>query len=116
MDDRERKLRDAVRRAWPTGGQPPPFESIWEQAQQRQRRTVPGRALGAAAVAAIAVFAIVYYGVTPQPQPYIETADLMDTTYWVAPSDALLPERSFDIYQDLPELFESTEPAEGALL
>ena len=35
-------------------------------------------------------------------------AELMDSTYWSAPSDVLLPDREFDIYQDLPELFEST--------
>ena len=52
----------------------------------------------------------------PVAERYIEVADLMDSTYWTAPSDALLPEREFDIYQDLPVLFESTEPAEGALL
>ena len=49
-------------------------------------------------------------------EPYIEVADLLESTYWSAPSDVLLPDRQFDIYQELPVIFESTEPAGGALL
>jgi hypothetical protein len=52
----------------------------------------------------------------PKEATYIEVAELLDSTYWFAPSDVLLPDREFDIYQDMPVLFESTEPAEGALL
>ena len=56
------------------------------------------------------------FGNAPVDESYVEVADLMDSTYWTAPSDVLLPDRQFDIYQDMPELFESTEPAGGTLL
>ena len=43
-------------------------------------------------------------------------ARLLETTYWEAPSDVLLPARERDIYRDLPALEVSTEGNEGALL
>ena len=76
----------------------------------RQRRWL-------AAAVVVAAAALTVYLQAPRQEPhYIEVAELLDTTYWSAPSDVLLPDREFDIYQDMPELFESTEPAEGALL
>jgi hypothetical protein len=64
----------------------------------------------------MAAVIVLQSGTAPPGPSYVEVADLMDSTYWSAPSDVLLPDREFDIYQDLPVLFESTEPAEGALL
>ena len=41
---------------------------------------------------------------------------LLNSTQWSAPSDLLMPEHQFDLYQDLPLLMESTESQEGSLL
>jgi hypothetical protein len=70
----------------------------------------------AGAAAVIAAVVIGLYGKSPTQDTYIHMADLMATTYWTAPSDVLLPDRKIDIYQDMPVLFESTEPAGGTLL
>ena len=51
----------------------------------------------------------------PRPEP-LEVTGLLDSTNWVAPSDALLPEHEFDIFEELPRPMESTDSAEGALL
>ena len=73
---------------------------------------------GFAAAAVVVAMLVITVGNPPpvDETAYIEIAELLETTYWSAPSDVLLPEREFDIYQELPVLFESTEPAEGALL
>jgi len=41
---------------------------------------------------------------------------LLGTTGWSAPSDSLMPDHQFDIYQDIPVLIESTETYGGTLL
>ena len=69
-----------------------------------------------ASVAVLVAGAAIALNVQGPPESYIELADLLESTYWSAPSDVLLPDREFDIYQDMPVLFESTEPAGGALL
>ena len=55
---------------------------------------------------------------TPAPTvlPLIEMGELLGSTSWQAPSDVLLPQHEFDLYQDMPALIESTEAATGALL
>ena len=115
MNREDNALRDAVRESWPTNREPS-FEDTWQAAHRRYGagRRKYGYFAGAAAIAAAAVIA--FNMQQPQQTPYIEVAELLETTYWTAPSDALLPDRQFDIYQDMPEIFESTEPAEGALL
>jgi hypothetical protein len=115
MQETDKTLRDTVNAAWPSADAPA-FDETWDTAQQRRtssRRFVQ-RFAAAAAIAAVA--AIAMFGNEPPRENYIEVAELMESTYWTAPSDVLLPEKRFDIYQDMPELFESTEPAEGALL
>ena len=72
--------------------------------------TAPG------AVAAVAAVVVAFNLQSPETTSYIEVAELLETTYWSAPSDVLLPEHEFDIYQEMPVIFESTEPAGGALL
>ena len=68
-------------------------------------------------MASVVAGAVIAFTPRPEtPETYIEVADLLETTYWSAPSDVLLPERKFDIYQDMPVLFESTESAGGTLL
>ena len=115
IQDENNTLRDRVNAAWPEAREPA-FDSAWQAAGEKytaSRRSAQ-RFAAVAAVAAIAVIAM--FGNAPVDETYVEVADLMETTYWTAPSDVLLPERQFDIYQDMPELFESTEPAGGTLL
>ena len=117
MQDSDKRLRDQVRQGWTgTGDAGSSFETTWQAAQQRHAagRRLYRRVAGAAAVVAAVVIAV--YGQPPAAESYIEVADLLESTYWTAPSDALLPDRQFDIYQDMPVIFESTEPAGGALL
>ena len=118
MNMSDQELASAVRRASSATSEAPPFGAVWsnaEQSYQRSRRRYSWLASAAAVVAVIAV--VLNAGPTALNQgEYIEMAELMDSTSWVAPSDVLLPNYEFDIYQDLPTLMESTKPAEGALL
>lgn len=120
-DDRE--LAEQVGRAFPGDGTAPDFSVAWNAAQARQR-TVRRRYAAFAAAAAITAIAVVAFNIGAPQRPdvsYIADADLLGSTTWVAPSDSLLPQHTFDIYQDLPELADplqlrSTNPADGALL
>ncbi len=119
MRNSDDKLREQLRQAWQqrSGDEVPPFDSVMRAADSRRASTLRQRRWSAAAAAVIVTAVIAVYLQTPrQESHYIEVAELLDSTYWTAPSDVLLPDREFDIYQDMPELFESTEPAEGALL
>ena len=116
MHSTDDKLRRRVREAWPEPSQAPAFETVWAAAKRRRVSRRFGYGLGAAAAAIVAAVIVLQGGELPPERGYVEVADLMNSTYWSAPSDVLLPDREFDIYQDLPVLFESTEPAEGALL
>jgi hypothetical protein len=109
-------LRRRVREAWPEPSQAPTFEATWAAAERRRGGRRYGYGLGAVAAAVTAAVIVLISNGVPTTESYVEVADLMNSTYWAAPSDVLLPDREFDIYQDLPELFESTEPAGGALL
>jgi len=112
-------LREQVSRAWQRAADEDhsSFDIVWQAAQERHtasRRRYLRFASVAAVVAAIVVG--LNLQVPEEEVSYIEIAELLDSTYWSAPSDVLLPDREFDIYQDMPVLFESTEPAGGALL
>ena len=115
MQEDNKTLRERVNAAWPAAREPA-FDDAWKAAGARYaaQRRVARRLAGAAAAAAIVAIAI--FGSAPVDESYVEVADLMDSTYWTAPSDVLLPERQFDIYREMPELFESTEAAGGTLL
>jgi hypothetical protein len=117
MQTEDKALRDKVTEAWPRPADSDPgFSESWQAARERHAagRRYYQRFAAAAAVIAVAVMALNLEPATQET--YIEVADLLETTYWTAPSDVLLPEREFDIYQDMPVLFESTEPAGGTLL
>ncbi len=116
MQHPDETLQTRVREAWPKPSRTPTFETAWTAAEQRRRAGRYKYGLGTAAAAIAAAVIVLLNSGAPEQERYVEVADLMDSTYWEAPSDALLPSREFDIYQDLPVLFESTEPAEGALL
>lgn len=115
MQPSDETLRERVNRAWPDA-EAPAFNDTWQAATARHalaRRRYRWFASAAALVAAVTVA----FNLQSPPEPsYIEVAELLETTYWTAPSDALLPERSFDIYQELPVIFESTELEGGTLL
>ena len=118
MKGTDEEIREALSRAWPGDGPVPAFDSVMSTAEARlarRRRVVPIMALAAASAAAIVI------GVsqlTPEriEFQYVEPGELLGSTSWQAPSDVLLPEREFDIYQELPALIESTDTAGGALL
>ncbi len=93
----------------------PPFAETWAIAEQRvrARRRRRGMAAGSAAVLALAFVMLMPAGDDLQ---YIDTAELLETTSWAAPSDSLTPEHRYDIYGEIPVLIESTETYGGALL
>jgi hypothetical protein len=109
-------FREQLRAAWPRSGPVPSFDDAWRAAARRARSTQRRyrHFAVAATLAAAAVAGLNLQG--PRSGPYIELAEFMESTYWSAPSDVLLPDPEFDIYQELPVLFESTDPAGGALL
>jgi len=106
-DDRLPQLLKPVFRK--AAGEPTAFGPTWDAAIARHRRA--RRSYGAVAVSlvAAAVVAVTFAPRPPAAGPtYIEMAELLGTTHWSAPSDVLLPRREFDIYREVPVLFEST--------
>ena len=95
----------------------PDFDQTWRAAESRYTRGRRYRALSGLAATVTAV-AILLKVLAPAPTqlPLIEMGELLGTTSWQAPSDVLLPERQIDIYQDLPDLIESTDGTGEALL
>ena len=115
MNDND--IREALRREMPAG-EPPPFEAAWQAAELRYQQGRRRYRMLAGVAATLAVVAVIVNALIPEPEQvaYIEMAELLETTSWQAPSDMLMPERQFDIYQELPVLIESTDEAGGALL
>ena len=107
MSNSDETLRNQVRRAWRQGDHEPAFDAMWQRAETSH--AVSRRRYGGVVAAAV-IIAVIVLGVrTPVDEPtYVEMAELLDSTYWSAPSDVLIPEKEFDIYQELPALFEST--------
>lgn len=96
----------------------PPFLKTWRAAERRYaaRRQTYGRFASAAAIVAIVLVSANLRSPSVGQDNYIEAAELLGSTSWSAPSDVLLPEHQFDIYQDMPALIESTKAAGGSLL
>ena len=83
-------------------------------AEKRRYRMATGVAISLALIA-------VFIGMLPpdgkQQLPNFELAEeLMTTTLWNAPSDALMPEYPTDIYQEVPEMLVPTDLSEGTML
>jgi hypothetical protein len=120
MTDSDTPLRAALRDAQASveDGAVPRFDRVWAAANartqvlRRQRRVAVG-SVAVVAVAAIAFGLLVPRGVELQ---FIDADELLGTTSWTAPSDGLLPDHQFDIYQEIPVLIESTETYGGTLL
>ena len=110
-------LVGVVRRSEPKATAPA-FDKVWASAESSHRQSRRRYAWFAGAAATLAAIVVVFnIGTPPESNiKFIELAELMESTTWAAPSDSLLPEHQIDLYQDLPTLIDSTEPAEGALL
>lgn len=117
MTDDEVKLGKVLAGTLDSDNQVPTFEATWAAAESRYRRDRRFRAVAGVA-ASVAVVAIVLSALQPEvvDAPIIEMGDLLGSTSWHAPSDVLLPEHQFDIYQDLPDLIQSTDGTGEALL
>ncbi len=117
MNADDQQLARAVRGAMPADAETPSFAHTLEAAAQRAgRHRHRVHLLAAASVAAVAIVVVLVKLPVPPKHEYIEITELLQSTSWTAPSDALLPESQFDIYQDLPTLMESTDGNAGALL
>ena len=125
MTDQDETLRSHVRASWPqtTSATGQPFDDAWHRAEARHAAAKRARDRLAGVAAAAAIVAVVVMpiarldnGDPGSPAGFVDPAELLGSTSWAAPSDALLPEYEFDIYQEMPELMESTEPAGGSLL
>jgi len=101
-----RRVRRAMHRATPAS---PPFATSWHAAVGRFGRGRRRYAVLAASLLLAAVVVLTQPDSRQADEPrFVAVADLLGTTYWAAPSDVLLPRHPFDIYQELPEMFEST--------
>ena len=117
MNTDDEKLAQAVRRDFPGDAQAPSFDATWAAAETRHRQARRRYAgLAAAAVIAAATLVVLNLGPEPAGDDSWVGDELLTSTSWTAPSDVLLPEREFDIYQDLPSLNVSTKSVDGALL
>lgn len=112
------QLQDAL--ATVHAEQPPPFADVWAAAE-RQNKLSRKRYTGIVGVAATIALAVSAFGIwsankTDVVDDFLIADALMNSTQWSAPSDLLMPEHQFDIYQDIPLLLESTDTQEGSLL
>ena len=99
-------------------GKAPDFKTIFAAAERQSRARQRVHLVGLAAAAAVVALSLLL--VQEDEFIYVDVEQLTATTSWSAPSDSLLPEHQFDLYRDLPRLFESTDVStntdEGALL
>ena len=101
-------------------GKPPSFDGLWAAAETQHANSKRRVMAIGGLVAAVAVIGITV-GLWPTQQAeltgdYLIADALLNSTSWSAPSDALMPEHQFDIYQEVPFLIESTNSQEGPLL
>ena len=114
----DEKLKQALKGAYQVAeGKPPSFDETMAAAERRTGRT-GARFKVVAGLAAAVVAALVFW---PAREPeltddFLIADSLMNSTTWTAPSDALMPQHQFDIYQGTPFLDESTISPEGTLL
>lgn len=116
MTKQEDALRSALKRGLRYAqGSTPSFASVWAAAEQRSTRQ-RGIAIAGLSAAAAALLALGFLTSGDDAVRYVDVDELMGSTSWSAPSDFLLPERRYDVYQEIPLLFESTESYGGTLL
>ncbi len=112
------KLRDSLQSM--QGGDVPAFDALWGNAEKQHgtTRLRYRRIAGLTTAAAVAATAFMLWPLNANHavDTYLTVEDLLSTTQWVAPSDVLLPEYQFDIYDELPVLIEAIEFDEGSFL
>jgi hypothetical protein len=110
----EKSLKGAFQAA---EGKPPPFTETLAAAEQRVARSGT-RLKAVTGMAAALVAALVFWPAQESDvtDEFLIAESLLNSTTWSAPSDALMPEHQFDIYQETPFLNESTISPEGTLL
>ena len=121
MNNEDETLGKMLQRAQrEADGTAPDFAVTFTAAQSR---ATSRRRFQYTAVAAAAVVAAIALGLLPAQKDeftYVDVDELTATTQWSAPSDSLLPQHRFDIYRELPRLFEamdvSTDSDGGTLL
>jgi len=117
-ENMQEKLQEAL--AVVHAEQAPPFADVWAAAERRQavsRKRNTGMVGMAAAIAVVvATFSLWSANEAEVVDEFLIADALLNSTQWSAPSDLLMPEHQFDLYQDLPLLMESTESQEGSLL
>ncbi len=113
----DEQMRAALQKAQAEkeAGTVPEFSAMWVIAENRARARRRRRGMVAGSVAVLAL-ALVMLMPSGDDLHYINTAELLETTSWAAPSDILMPEHQYDIYGEIPVLIESTETYGGALL
>lgn len=120
MNDEKLKqqLRDSLRSM--QGDEISGFDAVWAKAerQHQARRARYKRFAGFATAAAVAAMAVMMWPLNGNnvTTTYLTEEDLLSSTRWFAPSDALLPEYRIDIYGELPVLIETNDFDEGSLL
>jgi hypothetical protein len=98
----------------------PAFDKVWAAAESQhlnERRRYATFSGVAAVLAMVAIVAGLWSTKeTGISDDYFIADSLLNTTQWLAPSDALMPIHEFDIYREIPFLMESTDLEEGTLL
>ena len=121
MNKEDQEIRAALQASQrQADGRAPDFNRIFGVAERQSRARHRFQLAGLAAAAAIAVIALSLLPAQEEEFVYVDLEELTATTQWSAPSDSLLPQHQFDLYRDLPGMFDSTDMStnsyEGALL
>jgi len=100
--------------------QPPAFTKVWAAAERQdevsRKRYATFAGVAAAVALAFSAFSLWSANEAVEKDEFLIGSALMNSTLWSAPSDSLLLQHQFDIYQDVSFLIESTETEEGSLL
>lgn len=98
----------------------PGFDETWAAAEARFLVEKRRYAMVTGAAVSLALVAIVLGMLPPDGRQELPDfgleAGMMNTTWWSAPSDILMPQYQIDIYQDIPEIPVSTDLNGEALL
>lgn len=118
----DENIRKSIRPAFDEAesSEVPGFNEVWANAEvtlgDSSRRN---RVLGGAAAAIVVMGLVASLWPAQHPElsdDYLIVDALLNSTSWSAPSDSLMPEHQFDIYQEILFLNESTISQEGTLL
>jgi len=118
----EDQIRKTLKKAYAgtQSGQPSSFDDVWTAAETEYGRAQKRYRVTGGIAAAIAVMAIVAglwpYQTQDLSDEFLIADALLNSTSWSAPSDTLIPQHQFDIYQEIDFLSGSTNGQEGSLL